>query len=82
MGDRYYLDMVCPTCGEKEDDVYFAPTCGFVEWVCQGCGHVVDLHKYTGISYEDASNADLIEDLINSDPVELAEKAKKLHSLQ
>ena len=60
MGDRYILIMECPICANFDDDVPFAPTCGFTEWKCDICGHTIDLCKFTGISYEDASNADLI----------------------
>lgn len=60
MGDRYHLQIECPECGFDDPDVYFAPTCGFVDWVCGGCGHVANLADLTGISYDDASNADLI----------------------
>lgn len=64
MGDRYILEMECKKCGYEDDDVYYAPTCGFVEWKCPKCKYVVDLEKYTGITYEDASNAGLISDLV------------------
>lgn len=56
MGDREILEITCPKCGQEDDDVYFAPTCGFDDWECPGCGYVLDLCKHTGISYEDASN--------------------------
>ncbi len=82
MGDRYYLSMECPVCGEKEDEVYFAPTCGIVEWECPLCRHLVDLCEYTGISYADASNADLIEALAELPQIELAEKFRKLQTRQ
>lgn len=64
MGDRYFLQLTCPKCSFFDDDVYYAPTCGFVDWKCK-CGHVVDLEKHTGITYEDASNIDTIRDLVN-----------------
>ena len=57
MGNRWILRVTCPECGFVDDDVYYAPTCGFVEWKCPKCGHVVDLQEETGISPEDASNA-------------------------
>ena len=60
MGTRYFVDVTCPECGHEEKEVYYAPTCGFTEYICK-CGHVVDLGEYTGISYEEASNADLIK---------------------
>ncbi len=65
MGDRYILEMSCPKCGFIDDEVPFAPTCGFVDWVCPKCGYKLDLCKFTGISYEDASNAGLIEDIVD-----------------
>jgi len=64
MGDRYFLTVICPKCGHVDDEVYYAPTCGFVDWKCP-CGHVVDLGELTGISYEDASNATGIAALVN-----------------
>ena len=60
MGTRYLLTVKCPKCGKVEHDVYYAPTCGFVEYTCQ-CGHVIDLQEETGISYDDASNRAEVE---------------------
>jgi excisionase family DNA binding protein len=56
MGNRYFLTVICPKCGETEKDVYYAPTCGFTEWNCPKCKKKVDLEEYSGISYEEASN--------------------------
>ena len=56
MGTRYFLKVACPKCGLRDDDVYYAPTCGFTVWRCSVCETVVDLKEYTGISYEEASN--------------------------
>jgi len=64
MGDRYYLIVTC-NCGFVEEDVYYAPTCGFTEWKCPACGGVTNLEEYTGISYADCSNVDLITSLIS-----------------
>lgn len=66
MGDRYFLEITCPKCGWHDDDVYYAPTCGFTDWVCVQCGKTVDLEEYTGISYADASNAEEIKSLLDS----------------
>jgi hypothetical protein len=63
MGDRYVLEITCPKCGFFDDEVPYAPTCGFVSWKCQ-CGHLVDLEQLTGISYEETSNAEVIEQLV------------------
>lgn len=60
MGDRYFITVICPGCDAKHLDVYYAPTCGITDFTCPKCGCVIDLEEYTGISYEDASNADAI----------------------
>lgn len=38
MGDRWTLSLVCAFCGRKNDDVYYAPTCGFFNFTCKFCG--------------------------------------------
>ena len=70
MGTRYYIEVACPVCGYVDDNVYYAPTCGFVEWKCPKCNQVVDLGKYTGITYEEASSAEEIKNIINKKAVE------------
>ena len=51
MGDRYILTVECPKCCYKDDDVYYAPTCGFIEWICPKCGEIIDLEiLLTGIT--------------------------------
>ena len=60
MGDRYIMDVTCPKCGACDNGVYYAPTCEFTTHRCSKCGHIIDLEEYTGITYEDASNADVI----------------------
>ena len=61
MGDRYFITVTCPRCGNTDLDVYYAPTCGFTTWECFKCGTKVDLEKLTGISYKDASNREELE---------------------
>ena len=56
MGDRYFIEIECPACGISDTEAYYAPTCGFTDWHCPGCGSIVDLEDYTGISYKTASN--------------------------
>lgn len=63
MGTRYFLDVTCSVCGERDEEVYYAPTCGVVTWTCK-LGHVTDLEDYSGISYDDASNREEIEALV------------------
>jgi len=63
MGDRYILTLKCPQCGSINDEVYYAPTCGFLAHTCS-CGYVTDLEEYTGIAYDDASNKDALNDIV------------------
>lgn len=63
MGDRYILTMICEKCGYIDNDVYFAPTCGFDRWTCR-CGNKVNLVKYTGITKKMASNKNVISEMI------------------
>lgn len=67
MGDRYIIEIVCPKCGKKDSEVYFAPTCGFTEWACPLCKSIINLCEYTGVTHEMASNLDVIESLCDSD---------------
>jgi len=66
MGDRYIIEVKCPSCDTIDLDVYYAPTCDFVTHKCSGCGACIDLVEYTGISYEDASNINLIEAVVKA----------------
>jgi hypothetical protein len=66
MGDRYLITVKCSECGFIEGEVYYAPTCGFTDWNCPKCNHKVDLENYTGISYKDASNKELIEKIVKA----------------
>lgn len=65
MGDRYVITVICPKCGHKEPEVYYAPTCGFTDCKCNKCGELINLEEYTGISYEDCSNREMIEHICN-----------------
>ena len=64
MGTRYLVDVECPDCGMLERDVYFAPTCEMIYWICPKCGKKIDLHEYTGIEYDEASSLKPIGSLI------------------
>lgn len=65
MGDRYLLKLTCPRCKFEDEDVLFAPTCGFTEWKCPDCGTVVDLEEKTGVTKEAASNRSEIREIMN-----------------
>ncbi len=66
MGDRYFVTVQCPVCKKEEQEVYYAPTCGFVSWTCPVCSKEVDLEEYTGISYEEASNRKELEEIVKA----------------
>ncbi len=74
MGDRYIISVECPKCDEFMDDVYFAPTRDFITKACDECGHIIDLVEYTGITCEDASNADVFQEILNEVREEWANK--------
>lgn len=60
MGDRYFIELTCPECGEFDDMVYYAPTSDFTTWSC-ACGAEIDLEEETSISAKEASNRAEIE---------------------
>ena len=72
MGNRYFIEVTCPNCSYHDDDVYYAPTCGFLHWHCPYCKGIVDLEKLTGI--KDTSN-DLLRNVIER-MMELDEQEK------
>jgi len=57
MGDRYFVTVICPVCAYREEDVWYAPTSGFLFWTCQ-CGERFDLEDLTGISAEGSANTE------------------------
>ncbi len=38
MGDRYTLTIKCGGCGQSNEDVYYAPSCGALSFKCEFCG--------------------------------------------
>lgn len=38
MGDRWTLALKCAHCEKLNEDVYYAPTCGFLNFTCEHCG--------------------------------------------
>ncbi|MEK6879876.1 MAG: hypothetical protein AABY22_09730 [Nanoarchaeota archaeon] len=57
MGDRYLLTVLC-NCGFKEEDVWYAPTSGVIEWRCPICHKIINLEEYSGIDAEDCASTD------------------------
>lgn len=37
MGDRYTLNPKCAYCGEKNFDIWYAPTCDVMTFICTKC---------------------------------------------
>jgi phage FluMu protein Com len=56
MGDRYTLSVKCPGCGYEDDDVWYAPTCGYMAWQCPKCKKEVNLEEYSGIDAMGCAN--------------------------
>lgn len=53
MGSRYISDVVCPYCGRLNEEVYYAPTCGFNWQKCENCGETFNLSfEIVGIKRE------------------------------
>lgn len=65
MGDRYILTVKCTDCNTIDDDVYYAPTCGFMDWECPECGKKIDLEEYSGIDALGCANTKYGENYIN-----------------
>lgn len=41
MGNRYYLiGMKCAYCNAEQEEVYYAPSCGFIVHKCEKCNRV------------------------------------------
>lgn len=40
MGDRYTLSLKCAACGEVNEDCYYAPSSGFMDFKCGKCGKI------------------------------------------
>lgn len=57
MGDRYTLVVKCK-CGFKDDDVWYAPTCGCITWTCPNCKTVTNLEEYSGIDAEGCASTE------------------------
>lgn len=37
MGDRWTIDIDCKWCGQKNEEVWFAPSCDVETFVCEFC---------------------------------------------
>ena len=57
MGNRYTLTVKCE-CGEVDEDVWYAPTCGCMIWKCPKCKKVINLEEYSGIDAEGCANTE------------------------
>ncbi len=60
MGDRYELIRDCAYCGETEDEVWYAPTCGSLGFTCEKCGKYnfittdLEVKKVEDVTFDDA----------------------------
>jgi len=63
MGDRYELDVKCAYCGKINFDIWYAPTCGALTFICSNCkktNFITDnfvTKKIEKVEYDDVYNA-------------------------
>ena len=38
MGDRYTMDLDCAYCEHRNENVWYAPSCGSLSFKCEKCG--------------------------------------------
>jgi len=43
MGDRYIISIKCPYCKHKNEDVYYADSCGMTSHKCDACSKTFDI---------------------------------------
>ena len=71
MGNRYILDLNCAYCGEKNKEIWYAPTCGSDTFVCEHCKRVsfiTDTMK--SIKLEDIKFIEVRKGFINASNIE------------
>ena len=45
MGARWHLILRCAHCGKINDDVYYAPSSGFLNFTCEHCGKISGIEE-------------------------------------
>jgi len=59
MGDRYELIKACAYCGEVNEDIWYAPTCGSFTFDCEKCSKEnfintdFEVKKMSDVTYDD-----------------------------
>ena len=67
MGDRCEMVLGCVYCGKKNEEVYFAPTCGFLTFECDKCGkHNYINSSLKAIEIEKATFEDVVKSFENT----------------
>ena len=64
MGNRYILEVSCPYCKYKEDDFWYAPTCGADSFTCPSCHKTsfvvaMDLKKAEEVTAKELTEGEL-----------------------
>ena len=63
MGDRYELVRACVYCGKVDDEIWYAPTSGFITFKCEKCHKEnfitsdLKVKKMEDMTYEDVYDA-------------------------
>ena len=77
MGDRYELILNCAHCGETNNDIWYAPTCGSFTFECEKCkkeNFITSIHtvkKLEELTYEDAYDAvSMTSTMMNEEQIE------------
>jgi len=77
MGYRYELIKNCVYCKETNDDIYYAPTCGFLTFKCKKCEKenfitsIFTIKKIEDITYDDIyDSVSMASNIMNEEQIE------------
>ena len=60
MGDRYELSLDCAYCGNKNKDVWYAPTCNSITFMCDTCNKLNFINSdFKAVKIEDVQLDDI-----------------------
>ena len=74
MGDRYELELHCAYCNELNEDVWYAPTCGFNTFTCSNCKKTNFIKDFKAVKTDDITADDLFDDFMTETNVSWEDK--------